>query len=165
MSTIWRGDLNEDCENDDHQSCCNKDVCSLHHLTGGRIMYIGESDRIVPPRPEYCCKPILTCWPSWRGKIRRLLAALRRPWWTAPAGWSASDGTWQSFKCWNGYIVDPLVGQEGENIDSNEADEKAENDCPQDKPNVPAAWADLLKEHDSWKQDTEFTQDLGRLWN
>ena len=54
MSTIWRGDLNEDCENDDHQSCCDKDVCSLHHLTGGRIMNIGECDWIMPPRPEYC---------------------------------------------------------------------------------------------------------------
>ena len=32
----------------------------------------------------------------------------------------------------------PLVGKEGENIDSNEADEKAENDRPQDEPNVPA---------------------------
>ena len=28
-------DLNEDCENDDHQSRCDKDVGSLHHLTGG----------------------------------------------------------------------------------------------------------------------------------
>ena len=34
-----KGDLNEDCENDDHQSGRDKDVGSLHHLTGGRNMY------------------------------------------------------------------------------------------------------------------------------
>ena len=40
--------------------------------------------------------------------------------------------------------VAPPVGNECEDIDSNEADEKAENDRPQDEPNVPAIRADLL---------------------
>ena len=41
------------------------------------------------------------------------------------------------------------VGKKCENIDSNEADEKTENDRPQNEPNVPPAWADLLKEKES----------------
>ena len=39
-----------------------------------------------------------------------------------------------------------LVGHEGEDVNSDEADEKAENDRPQDEAHIPAARANLLKD-------------------
>ena len=85
-----------------------------------------------------------TCWPSWQERNQLLRAAPRRPWWTAPAGWSALDGTWRMRTCdWSRKLFS-LVGHEGEDVNSNEADEKAEDDGPQDEPNIPPGWADLL---------------------
>ena len=47
--------------------------------------------------------------------------------------------------CWNGFVA-PLVGEEGEDVDSDETDKEAENDRPQDKPNIPSTRADFLKD-------------------
>ena len=47
--------------------------------------------------------------------------------------------------CWNGFVA-PLVGEEGEDVDSDETDKEAENDRPQDEPNIPSTRADFLKD-------------------
>ena len=38
---VAKNDLNKDCENDDHQSSRDKDICGLHHLTGDTIITDG----------------------------------------------------------------------------------------------------------------------------
>ena len=49
--------------------------------------------------------------------------------------------------CWLlEWIFAPLVGEEGEDVDSDETDKEAENDRPQDKPNIPSTRADFLKD-------------------